>query len=565
VVSSLSGDEEYGIATVAQVAQVAQLAQAAQVAQLAAMAETYPDEIGYRVLGGDRLTFAEWDGGANRLARGLFSNGVAHGVRVVLWLEPANALRWVVAYAAIHKAGAVAVPVDPRLAPAEVVRMVDHARAVAIVADGDRVASAFAEGERDASMPSLGLVIDATAPPEGAPPTAGPPTAGPPTLGPPPAGPPPTSRGSRRVLLWGEALDANGSPFQLPLEPEDLADIMFTSGTTGRPKGVAVRHANAATVPNGPPVWSGSLWLHASPLTTFAGLAFVYAPMKLGMTCVYQPRFDADEWLEFVGSEHPDAVFLVPAMVQLLIGRPRFEETDFSSVLLCSVGSAPLAPSAIDRLQARMPDAVVSNNYGMSEAGSVYCLMPKGEAVRRPGSVGKPLPPAEVRCVDPAGREVAPGEYGEIELRIPGRQREYYEDPEATAATWVDGWLHTGDIGRLDEEGYLYIGGRAKDVIIRGGTNIYAVDVEYAILSHREVAEAAVIAVPHDVLGEDVAAVVVLRPGAHVDADALRDHCLATLAAYKVPRRWEFVDELPRNPAGKVLKHDLQARFAATR
>ncbi len=517
-----------------------------QVDQLAAMAERYPDEVGYRVLGRGQLTFAQWDGEANRLARGLTSLGVAHGDRVAIQLEVGNALRWVVAYAAIHKAGAVAVPLDPRLAPSEVTHMVEHARVVALIADGERTASGAAGGGGTTSLaPSLALVIDAS--------TDGRSAAAPPGDGQRP-----------RVLSWGQALDADGSPFRAHLDPDDLADIMFTSGTTGRPKGVAVRHVNASTVPNSAPVWSGSLWLHASPLTTFAGLAFVYAPMKLGMTCVYQPRFDADEWLDVVESDAPEAVFLVPAMVQLLLGNPRFDRTDFSSVKLCSVGSAPLAPTAIDRLQTRMPDAVVSNNYGMTEAGSVYCLMPKGEAVRRPGSVGKPLPPAQVRCVDGAGHEVAPGEYGDIELRIPGRQREYFEDPEATAETWVDGWLRTGDIGRVDEDGYLYIGGRAKDVIIRGGTNIYAVDVEYVILSHPDVAEVAVIGVPHDVLGEDLAAVVVLRAGSEVGADELRRHCLETLAAYKVPRRWEFVDQLPRNPAGKVLKHELQHRFTGT-
>jgi acyl-CoA synthetase (AMP-forming)/AMP-acid ligase II len=249
-------------------------------------------------------------------------------------------------------------------------------------------------------------------------------------------------------------------------------------------------------------------------------------------------------------------------MVQLLLGEPRFEEVDFSSVTICSVGSAPLAPSAVDRLQQRMPDALVSNNYGMTEAGSVYCMMPKGEAVRRPGSVGRPLPPAEVRCVAEDGTEAPAGEYGQIELRIPGRQREYLDDPEATAATWVDGWLRTGDIGRLDEDGYLYIGGRVKDVIIRGGSNIYAIDVENVLLAHPAVAEVAVIGVPHEVLGEDLGAIVVVRPGHDLGAEALREHCLASLASYKVPRRWEFVDQLPRNSTGKVLKHELRDRFA---
>jgi acyl-CoA synthetase (AMP-forming)/AMP-acid ligase II len=314
-------------------------------------------------------------------------------------------------------------------------------------------------------------------------------------------------------------------------------------------------------VPNSTPSWSGGLWLHASPLATFAGITFIYTPMKLGLTSAYLSPFDAGRWLEFVESERPMAVFLVPAMVQLLLGHPRFDAADLSSIQICSVGSAPLAPAAIDRLQERMPDASVSNNYGMTEAGSVYCLMPKGEAVRRPGSVGKPLPPAEVRCVDDEGEVVPPGTYGEVRLRIPGRQREYFDDPEATAEAWVDGWLRTGDIGRLDEDGYLYIGGRAKDVIIRGGSNIYAVDVENTILSHPAVAEVAVVGIPHEVLGEDVAAVVAFRPGQEVDGEELREHCLVSLAGYKVPRRWEFVAELPRNPTGKVLKNEVRARL----
>jgi len=521
---------------------------ATQVAQLAAMAELYPDEVGYRVVDGGHLTFAEWEAQANRLARGLVAAGVGHGDRVAIGLNGVNALRWVTAYAATHKVGAAAVPIDPRLAPPEVAHMLAHARAVAIVADEERVDSALssvAQG-RD-HLAALSLVVDASI--TGA------------------EGASDARRGYRdrragpRCMRWDEMLADDGSAFQVAVDDDDLSEILFTSGTTGHPKGVAVRHGNASSVPNSTPSWSGGLWLHASPLATFAGITFIYTPMKLGLTSAYQSPFDAGRWLGFVESERPMAVFLVPAMVQLLLGHPRFDRADLSSIQICSVGSAPLAPAAIDRLQERMPDALVSNNYGMTEAGSVYCLMPKGEAVRRPGSVGKPLPPAEVRCVDGDGQAVPPGTYGEVRLRIPGRQREYFDDPAATAEAWVDGWLRTGDIGRLDEDGYLYIGGRAKDVIIRGGSNIYAVDVEHVILSHPGVADVAVVGIPHEVLGEDVAAVVALRTGQEVEGEELRQHCLVSLAGYKVPRRWEFVAELPRNPAGKVLKNEVRARF----
>jgi acyl-CoA synthetase (AMP-forming)/AMP-acid ligase II len=188
--------------------------------------------------------------------------------------------------------------------------------------------------------------------------------------------------------------------------------------------------------------------------------------------------------------------------------------------------------------------------------------MPKGEAVRRPGSVGCPAPPARVKIVDADGTELAPGEVGEVRMHMPGRHREYFRDAEATSALWdADGWLHTGDLGRLDDEGYLYIVGRQKDVIIRGGNNIHAADVEHVLLGHPAVLEAAVIGVPHDVLGEDVVAAVVLRPGAEVTADELRSYGTAQLSDYKVPRRWHFVDELPRNPTGKVVKLELRARL----
>ncbi len=422
--------------------------------------------------------------------------------------------------------------------------MLGHAGARGVVADGPLVPQDLALAGPAGAAPRIAVVVDATL--EGRGERAG------------------AAGGPVPLVGWDEAQAPDAGPLQVDRVDDDLADILYTSGTTGRPKGVAVRHVNASLVPPMAPSWSGGAWLHASPMFTFAGLAFVYNPMKLGLRGIYMPKFDAGRWLEVVAEEHPVAVFLVPAMTHLLLDHPGFAAADLSSIQICAVGSAPLAPFVVERLQEKMPQAMVNNNYGMTEAGSVYCITPKGEAKRRPGSVGQPVPPAEVRIVDELGHELPVGEVGEVRLKIPGRTREYFGDPEATAETWVNGWLVTGDLGKVDEDGFLYIVGRSKDVIIRGGNNIHATDVEHVIVSHDDVLEAAVVGAPHAVLGEDVVAFVVLRPGVAADPDALRAYCLTQLADYKVPRQWHVVDELPRNATGKVVKPELRRRLEAS-
>ncbi|MEZ5140467.1 MAG: fatty acid--CoA ligase family protein [Acidimicrobiales bacterium] len=203
---------------------------------------------------------------------------------------------------------------------------------------------------------------------------------------------------------------------------------------------------------------------------------------------------------------------------------------------MCPVGSAPIAPATLATLQARMPNAMVSNSWGMTEAGPSFCFLPPEEQARRVGSVGKPMKPTEFRIIDPTtGDELPAREIGELLVRNPGREREYFGDAEATASTWKDGWLHSGDLAYLDEDGYLYLVGRQKDMIIRGGNNIHAGDVEAVLYEHPAVQEAAVAGVPHDVLGEDVGAWIVLAPGATADADELRAFCAERLSDYKVP------------------------------
>jgi acyl-CoA synthetase (AMP-forming)/AMP-acid ligase II len=495
------------------------------------MARRDADAIAYRDLdAATRITFGEWDTRSNQLARALVGAGITPGDRVAIYLPSDEALRWIVAYAAVHKAGAVVVPTNTRLSVPEVTTILGHAEASAIITCGALLETARAVRH---AVPSIRFLVS--------------------------AGGPDTAIDGAGVHDYDTFLaGADTADLQVPRTLDDLADIMYTSGTTGLPKGVAVRHRNVAMIPNHEPNWSGAGWIHGAPMFTFAGIAFIYNPMKMGLVGLYLPRFDAGRWLALVADEQPQMAFLVPAMAELLVAHPEFGVPDLSSLRAVSIGSAPLAPQTLLTLQERLPDATVSNSYGMTEAGPAYIVMPKDQVTKRIGSVGKPVGPMQLKVVRDDGSICDPREVGELLTRMEGAQREYYKDEDATASTWTeDGWLRSGDLAFLDEDGFLYIAGRKKDMIIRGGHNVYPTDIEAVLLEHPDVQEAAVVGIPHPVLGEDIAAYVVLRPDATLTADPLLAFCAERLADYKRPRQLHFTAELPRNATGKVMKHKL--------
>ena len=476
------------------------------------LAATDPDGVAWRnVASGVDLTLAQWHRQSNRIGRGLGRLGVAKGDRVVLMLGNDEPLEWLVSYMGIHKARAIAVPLTAHVGGGELTRVLAHAEP-AVVLCGD-----------------VPVAVERT--------TA--------TV---------VSTAAGAAIAWDDLLDADDSDLTDAPEPDDVADVMYTSGTTGEPKGVLVRHGGLSTIDLVPKEWLGLGFLTSSPFATTSGSLLVCGPMRGGLSGWFLPRFDADRWLRTVATDRPVAAFLVPAMVELIVRAPHFGTTDLSSLAVVNIGSAPIAASTLQRFGARLPNADVLCGYGMTEFGAVTAV-PMGDRGRHLGSVGLPLPGVELRILGPDGAALPPGETGQIAIGGRRRPRTYFRDPAASEATWRDGWLLSGDVGRIDADGHLWVVGRHKEMIIRGGHNVVPGEVEAALFEHPSVAEAAVAGVSHPVLGEDIRAWVVLRDP--VSDDELRAFLLARLADYKVPRRISVVDALPRNESGKILKSHL--------
>jgi long-chain acyl-CoA synthetase len=471
-----------------------------------------PDGVAWRNLADSaELTLGQWDGDSNRLARGLLRRGVGSGDRVVVQIGPDDPFPWLVTYVGVHRARATAVPINTRLSPPELGVVIRHADPALVVEAGS--GSHAAEGP-----------------------------------------------GPERVG-WNALLDEDSSPLPPAADTPDPIDLMYTSGTTGAPKAVVASAAGAGGAGAGvtaerPARWNGLGFLTCSPFATTSGILLVDGPLRSGMSGWYLPRFDAGHWLELVGRHRPVAAFLVPAMAQLLVAHPQFVDADLSSLAALTFGGAPMARATLLRLVERLPEADVLVGYGLTEFGAVS-RTPSGDAGRHLGSVGRPLDGVEVRVVGEDGADAGRARTGEVTVRGRWPARRYYKDDVATEQTWRDGWLHTGDLGYLDADGFLWITGRAKDVIIRGGHNIAPRDVEEVLLSHPDVVDAVVVGVTHDVLGEDVATWVVLRQGSDATGDDLRSFMLERLADYKVPRAVHMVDQLPRNASGKVVRAAL--------
>lgn len=365
------------------------------------------------------------------------------------------------------------------------------------------------------------------------------------------------------------------------LDTEDDATIMYTSGTTGRPKGALATHRaiisnmlNSMTcqmrmllrrgeTPPEPDPNDQSATLLAIPFFHATGAFAVLIPAVLqGNKIVSMFKWDAGEALPIIERETITGVGGVPAIAWQLLEHPDRDKYDLSSIKAVSYGGAPSAPELVSTIKKRFPDAAPGNGWGMTETCATASLNIGEDYVNRPDSAGHPPGAVELKIVDPDGKEVPAGEVGELWCKGPMNCKAYWNKPEATAETFVDGWVVTGDLARLDEEGFLYLVDRAKDMLIRGGENIYCIEVESALYDHPAVMDASVVGIPHKILGQEVGAVVQLKPGMGASEDELRAHVRNQIAAFKVPVEIQFQDDpLPRNANGKILKPELRERF----
>lgn len=494
------------------------------------------------VCGETRYTWEEFDQRTDALARGLASLGVQRGDRVAVLML--NCHRYLELYYACARMGAAIVPLNIRLARPEIIFILNDSEAKGLVVD--KTFASYITG-RD-TVPFLETVIYSgeVTPPD---------------------------------MINFEDVLAAGSHMQETVDQEmdddDLAGLYYTGGTTGRAKGVMLSHknivSNAINVLAATGYNQRDTWLHAAPMFHLADVGSTFALTMVGARHVLIPMFNPVQVLEAIQNEKVTCTILVPTMVNAVLNHPDVDKYDLSSLKRLVYGASPM-PLELLKKGLRKWGQIFTQGYGMTETAPLLTALDTWEhivdgtpqEVRRLNSVGKESLGIEVRVVNAEGDDVQPGEIGEIIARGPNVMLGYWRMPEATAAAIVDDWMHTGDLATVDEENYIYIVDRSKDMIITGGENVYSVEVENALYTHPAVLECAVIGIPHDVWGEAVHAVVVCKPGMNAGEEELIAHARTQIAGYKVPRSIEFRPEaLPKSGAGKILKRDLREKYWA--
>jgi fatty-acyl-CoA synthase len=486
------------------------------------------------VCGATRWTYAELDGLCNRLGRGLRGLGVGRGDRVALLSRNSHA--FVAMRFALARIGAVLVPINFMLNPEEIrfILTSSGATILAVGPDFVDVGRAAAEGTR------VGRLVwlpgeEPSSPAEG-------------------------------LTAFDDLLENKASPLDEPVDSRDLAQIIYTSGTESLPKGAMLTHEAvmwqyvSCIVEGG--MESGDLALHAMPLYHCAQLDVFLGPaIYLGATNIVIGKPAADLILSLIASHRVTSFFAPPTIWIAMLRSPAFDRTDLSSLRKGYYGASIMPVEVLRELQRRLPQVRLWNFYGQTEIAPLATVLKPEDQLRKAGSAGKPALNVETRVVTPDMKDVAPGEIGEIVHRSPHLMSGYYNDPDKTAAAFAGGWFHSGDLATVDDEGYITVVDRVKDMIKTGGENVASREVEETIYRLPQVSEVAVVGLPDPRWVEAVTAVIVVKDGEALSTETVLDHCAQSMAHFKAPKRVIFVDSLPRNPSGKLLKRELRQRY----
>ncbi len=507
-------------------------------ALIAAAAEHHPQRIALREEAIE-LSFAALDALRLKVARAIIATGIQAGDRIALWAP--NCHEWVAAALGIHSTGAILIPVNTRMKGVEAADILEQSGARLLFCVGEFLNDYFPAMLKGQNTPALERIV---------------------VLG----------KVHEGDLGWADFLElAAQTPEAAALErasavkPEDLSDIMFTSGTTGRPKGVMTCHGQNIRAFD---EWARCVDLQADDryliinpfFHSFGYKAGWLAALMRGCTIYPLAVFDTDSVLTLIGRERISFLPGSPTLFLSFLAHPKLKDFDLSSLRVAVTGAAAIAPSMIHRMRDELGFKIIVTAYGLTECCGVATICDRNaDAETIATTSGRAMPGIELRCIDEAGRDVPAGAEGEVVMRGYNVMQGYFNNPEATAETIdAEGWLHTGDIGILDANGNLKITDRMKDMYIVGGFNCYPAEVERILTGHPAIAQVAVVGVPDERQGEVGKAFVVLRPGATLDAAGLIAWARDNMANYKVPRHVEFLPALPMNASGKVLKFQLR-------
>lgn len=485
------------------------------------------------------ISYRELDLLRQQAARALLALGVQTGERVAIWAP--NIWEWIVAAGALHSVGAALVPLNTRMKGAEAAFVLRESGASLLFCIGEFLGIDYPQQLEAESLPALRRIV--------------------------------SLRGNAAGCLGWEdflALAAEVAPAELALRaeavtPQTLSDLLFTSGTTGKPKGVMTQHGQNLRVVRD---WSavvglrqGERYLIVNPFFHSFGYKAGWLAALMRGCCIYpQQVFDVQALLECVARERIQILPGPPTLYQSLLAHPQRAEYDLSSLRVAVTGAAAIPLEMIQRMRDELGLQTIVTAYGLTETCGFVSICRPGDAPELvAGTSGRAMPGVEVRCVDAKCQPVAPGEAGEIVVRGYNLMQGYFNDPHASLeAIDSDGWLHTGDIGVLDEQGYLRITDRLKDMFITGGFNVYPAEIEQSLLQYPGVAQAAVIGIADERLGEVAMAFILPAPGRVIDSASLLAWCREQMANYKVPRRLQLLQSMPLNAAGKVTKAVLR-------